>query len=168
MTTYNSDVITKNANRSAHGESRDAQHAYGIVTLPTALVAGDVINFLKLPPYARVTSACLQATQLDTNGAPTLAVTVGDSGVGITGGTNFVAADTARYFTATTVGRAAAPGDANATTAMNGRAQNFLNNQASVLPIFATVTVAAATFATGTMSLRVTYFVDEPASVLNQ
>jgi hypothetical protein len=162
MATYNSDLIIKNANKSTHGESRELQHMLATVNVAVALAPGDLLPFMNLPAYARVTSACVAASRIDTNGTPTFSLNVGDNGYGA------VAGDTSRYFSAATVGRAAAPGDANAVTIMNGRAQNFLNGQPSNLQLFGTVVAAAATFAAGTITFRVGYFIDEPPSMLNQ
>jgi hypothetical protein len=162
MTVYNSDLITKNANRATHGESRVEQHAFATVFLAVALVANDTLQLLKLPPYARVTGACIAADHIDTNATGTIGFTVGDSGF------SGVAADTSRYFAATSVGRVAGPSDANASAAMSGKAQNFLNAQPAPLTIFATVAVPAATFAAGNVTFRISYYLDEPASVLNQ
>lgn len=163
MTTTNSNEIVKNQNKSAHGDSREAQHAYFTLPLAANPVANDIFNFGYLPAFARVVGACVSADRIDTNGSPTFAMTVGDGGFG-----SAVAADTARYFTATTIGRAATPFDANASSAMNGRAQNFQNAQPADLLVFGTCTVTCATFAAGNLHLRVSYYIDEPASTLNQ
>lgn len=166
MATYNSDLILKNANRATHGEAREAQYAFGTVAVAVALIAGDILNLVKLPAFARVTSACISADRLDTNATGTIAFTVGDGG--FTGLSGVVAADASRYFAATSVGRAVAPADANASAAMSGKAQNFLNAQPAPLTIFATVGVAAATFAAGNLYFRIEYYIDEPCSALNQ
>lgn len=162
MTVFNSDLIIKNANRATHGESRVEQHAFATVALTTAPAANDTLQFVKLPPYARVTGACISADHIDTNVAGTIGFIVGDAGF------SGVTADTSRYFSATSVGRATVPNDTNASAAMSGKAQNFLNAQPAPLTIFATVAVAAATFAAGNVYFRISYYLDEPASVLNQ
>lgn len=162
MAVYNSNLIIKNANGATHGESREAQHAFATVAIAAALVAGDTINLLNLPAYARVIGACVSADQLDSNGAATISLKVGDAGYGS------ITADAARYFTTTAVGRVASPADANANANMNGHAQNFLNGQPATLEIFATVVTAAATFAAGNLYFRIAYYIDEPVSVLNQ
>ena len=169
MAQYLSDVIGKNANLSVHGESREAQHAFGTITLAQAPVAGDTLVMLKLPPYARVTGGAVSASQIDSNGTGTFSLTVGDAGFGVNGQAGYVAPDPARYFVATTVGRGAAGTDANGSSAINGRAQNFLNNNPYPLTVYATVGTAAATFVPGsTFSLRLTFYIDEPASIINQ
>lgn len=168
MTNYTSDIITKNANRAAHGEMRTAQHAFGTAAIAVALAVNDTVQLVSLPPYARVTGACLSSDQLDSNGTPTIAFTLGDAGTGISGGTNYQAASAARYFTGTAIGRVASPADANANATMRGQAQNFYNNQNAPLIIYATCSAVAATFAAGNLYLRMSYYVDEPASGLNQ
>ena len=170
MAIYNSTQFTKNAMRPTHGERTNQQTMQATVALTTALVAADTINMLRLPPYARVIGAVVSADQLDTNGTPTLALTVGDLGVGVAGGSNYVAPNAARYFTATTVGRAAGgvATDSNTNQIMRGQGYNFWNNQPAPCTVQVTVTTAAATFQAGNIYLSIEYFVDEPASVLNQ
>lgn len=163
MTTgYSSDLVLKPGNRPTHGESRTTQHMFATAALATALSVGDTVTLANLPPYARIVGMCISADQLDTNGTATIAFNVGDAGYGSVSGV------AARYFSATSVGRAAAPADANANSAMRGQAQNFFNNQPAALPIVATCSAAAATFQAGNLYLRVDYYVDEPASLLNQ
>lgn len=167
MTAFLSTNLIKRANRSVHGESKVHQSATGTVAIAVAPVVNDTYAFVDLPPWARIVGAELDADQLDTNGSPAIAFKVGDSG--FTGGLNgTVAADTARYFSATTVGRVAGPANANATAAMDGKAQNFWNAQPTTLRVFATCTTIAATFQAGNLRFRVTYFIDEPPSNLNQ
>jgi hypothetical protein len=162
MAILSSNEIVLRQNKTSHGSSRDVQHEFWTCPLLVNPTAADVINFGYLPAYARVVGACISADRIDTNGAPSFALTVGDGGYGS------VAADPARYFTATTIGRAATPFDANASNAMNGRAQNFWNNEPLPLLITATIGTAAATFAAGNVYLRMAYYVDEPASPINQ
>lgn len=167
MTDYLSNELIKRANTSVHGESREHQSAFGTVAISVAPVANDTFEFLNLPRWARIIGAEIDSDQLDTNGSPTIAFKVGDSG--FTGGLNGnVAADTARYFTGTTIGRVAGPADANSNASVNGRAQNFYNAQPATLRVFATCTTAAATFQAGNLRFRVTYIIDEPPSNLNQ
>lgn len=165
MTTFNSDVVLANGPRSAHGEAKEHQSFLGTAALTAALALNDVINLGMLPAYARVVGACLSSDRLDSG--TTIAFSVGDNGYGTSPGV-VVAADTTRYFSATTIGRAAAPANANAVSAMDGKAQNFRNNQGQPLLIFATVTAAATTPLAGNLFLRLTYYIDEPGSLLNQ
>lgn len=162
MTAYQSDYIAKNKNRPTHGESKVTQHMFATAALSTALAVNDTVQLIEIPPYARVVGAVISADQLDTNGTPTIAFNVGDAGYGS------VAAAASRYFSATSVGRAAAPADANANSAMRGQAQNFYNNQPYPLLITATCSAAAATFAAGNLYFRVDYYIDEPVSPINQ
>lgn len=162
---YSKEII-KHANLPVHGESRVAQHEYWTAPLAVNPTVADTIQFGYLPPWARVTGACVSADRLDTNGAPTIAITVGDGG--FTGLNGVVAADLARYFAATSVGRVANPAAANYNSAMVGYAQNFWNAQPAPLLILGTVTAIAATFAAGNFYLRMSYYIDEPPSALNQ
>lgn len=166
MATTYSNEITKRANRSVHGESKGAQHLYVTAAITANPTAADIVQMAYLPAWARVTGACIDSDQLDTNGSATIALKVGDGG--FTGINGAVAADTARYFTATTIGRVANPAAANFNSAMVGYAQNFWNAQPAPLLVFVTFTVTAATFAAGNIHLRMSYYIDEPASALNQ
>lgn len=166
MTTFLSNEIIRRANKSVHGESRVHQSLRATVAITVNPIANDTYGFIDLPAWARIVGAEIDSDQLDTNGSATIAFKVGDGG--FTGLEGVVAADTARYFTATTIGRVANPAAANYNSAMVGYAQNFRNSQTVPLRIFATCTVTAATFAAGNLNFRITYFIDEPPSALNQ
>lgn len=52
---------------------------YATQTLTAALANADVINFLKIPAGAYIMNIAIESSDLDTNGTPTLAWTLGDS-----------------------------------------------------------------------------------------
>lgn len=166
MATTSSNEFIKRANRPVHGESRETQHQYFTAALIANPSVNDTIQFGYLPRWARVVGMCLSADQLDTNGTPTIALKVGDNGFSGLNGT--VAADLARYFTASSVGRVANPNAANYSTAMVGYAQNFYNAEPADLLVVGTFTAVAATFQAGNVYLRIDYYIDEPPSNLNQ
>ncbi len=64
----------------------------------------DAFEFGKVPKGFRVMGACLEATDIDTNGSPTVTINVGDSG------------DADRLFAAATVGQTGTLSTAIATT----------------------------------------------------
>lgn len=163
MATIKSDQVTSNGPRSVHGDAREHQTMLTTTSITAAPAVSDIWQLGYLPANAVVVGAGFVASQMDTNGSPTLAIEVGDAGY--TG----VAGDVARYFpTATAVGRAATGADANANFTPNGRVRLFKNTSGAPILVFATVTAVAATFAAGTFQWEVTYLIDEPQSLLNQ
>ncbi len=163
MATLKSDQVTNNGPRSVHGDARELQHDITTTSITAAPAVNDIWQLGYLPPNAVVFGAGFVASQMDTNGTPTLAIEIGD------GGYTGVAADVARYFpTATAVGRAATGADANANFTPNGRVRLFKNTSGANLLVFATVTAIAATFQTGTFQFALSYVIDEPQSLLNQ
>lgn len=166
MTAYSSDLVTVRANKAVHGENKENQSQVGSFVLALAPAINDTIGMLYLPPFARVLGAEADLFgQADSNGTATLAFTLGDGGIAA----QSIAADTARYLTATTIGRVTGIVDANAVSTMNGRAQNFFNNSTLPLLVYFTCTAVAATFVAGsTLRARLTYLIDEPSSLLNQ
>lgn len=115
--------------------------SYSITANPTA---SDVLQLVPVPRGARVIDVVLAATDLDTNGTPTITMTVGDGG------------SANRFITTSTIGQT------------GGVAR--LNNQLGHLyeytaddTIDVTFGVASATFASGTITLTVTYTTDSAA-----
>ena len=94
-----------------------------------------------MPAGAVVTGAVIAATDMDTNGTPTLAFDVGDDG------------DEDRIFAASTVGQAGTLSMAMARTGL-------LYKYAARTRIKAYVQAASATGAAGTLYVVVRYFVD--------
>lgn len=153
MTTYNPPNTpsggTPPAPIGVHGEYLALNHLHQTVTIGAALTTSDTVNFGYLPPNAVVTGVVLKAaTQLDSNGSPTLAFNMGITG-------------TAALFLAavTTVGRAAgASADASSLTA-GGRL--YKNTTGSKVLVIAQPSTAAATGVAGTLEALISYFVEE-------
>lgn len=175
MATYKSRNLLNGYPKTVHGDALDAQHALYEIALTTAPVVNDVLQLGYYPYWARVVSASLQSDQIDTNGAGTFAVNVGDTGwTGVDGFGNsqVIAADPQRFFSAQAIGRVPPyTNDASSTATFNGRAR-LLRYSAPPTPqltnsglIQAVVTGAPATFQAGTLRLLLTYFVDEPRSL---
>lgn len=95
MATYNSQQVTDKMPITSHGLAGKLMAFRFPVTIGAALTTSDVINFGYVPKYFRVIDAYLEATDMDTNGSPTLAFNIGDAG------------DVDRLFAATTAGQAA-------------------------------------------------------------
>jgi hypothetical protein len=98
-----------------------------------------------LPAGARVLYSLLKASDLDTNGTPTIALNVGDAG------------SATRYFSASTVGQA---GTASAATAAGGL--DYANTSKTLVVIVPSTGVA--TGAAGTVELTQFYVVEGAAS----
>lgn len=113
---------------------------YGEYSLLAALALNDVIQMVRVPNGARVIDVLLAAADLDTNGVPTITLSVGDGGA------------TARYVSASTIGQAG--GIANGISVSTG----FGYVYAAEDTIDVLVAAGPATGATsGTIKLAVTY-----------
>ena len=145
MATYSASNYTNNLPVSVHGQAGQEQTLYASITVSAALTTADVFNFGYLPPYARVISAVLKGSDMDTNGSPTLAINVGDAG------------DADRYFAASTVGQA---GTVDRAMAVAGQ---FYKTTARTLVTGAPST-NAATGVAGTLELAITYVVEDQAT----
>ena len=115
--------------------------SHSVTANPTA---ADILQLVPIPKGARILDVIVTMTDLDTNGAPTVTFTVGDTQTTSTAN---------RYVTTSTVGQT------------GGVAR--LNNQVGHLFTFGTdgtvdLTwgVAAATFAAGTITCTATYVTD--------
>lgn len=111
------------------------------------VTANDVLQMVPVPKGARIVDVVLTSTDIDTHGTPTVTMIVGD-----TDSTD----DTDRYITSSTIGQT------------GGVAR--LNNQVGHLYEFTadgtidiTFPAVAATFASGTITLAVTYLTDDAA-----
>jgi hypothetical protein len=107
---------------------------YWEISITAAAANGDTFNFGKVPKGFRVLGGCLESTDIDTNGSPTAAINVGDSG------------SASRLFSASTVGQA---GTADRALAVAG--QHYLYTDDTV--ITGTIATGPATGATGTLYL---------------
>lgn len=112
---------------------------YSEFTFPAAPVINDVVQMIKVPKGARVIETKLGADDLDTNGAPTITLDVGDGG------------DVDRYIAASTVAQAGgAPVESILKTGFG-----FVYTTDDTIDIM--VKAAPATGAVGTVRLAVTY-----------
>lgn len=124
-----------------NGDGGSVKAAHWVVTCAAAPATTDTINFGYLPANARVLASTIEATDMDTNGAPTLTLNVGDSG------------SATRLFSASTVGQA---GTASTALAVAGNGYKYT---AKTL-ITGVAANNAATGAAGTIYLTVFYTVD--------
>ena len=148
MTTYNSPAVSLNSPVAVHGEFKAINHLHETVTVSAGLTTADTLNIGYLPPNAVVTSVKLKApTQLDSNGAPTLAFNMGISGT------------PALFKSAiTTVGRAAGA-SVDETVAAAGLL--YKNTTGSKVLVTVTPSANAATGVAGTIEAAISYFVEE-------
>lgn len=141
MATYNSTNIASKTGVASVASAGVVHCAYAEVVTTAALTTSDTLNFFDLPPNARIVSATLEATDLDTNGAPLLTLNIGDSG------------SATRYFSASTVGQA---GTAAAASAVAG-----LHYKTTAKTRIVGVPAAnAATGAAGSVYLSILYIVE--------
>ena len=145
MATYSSSAVSNGNPTAGHGIAGNVKVARAEVTCSAAPSTADTINFFDLPAGARVHLAVLEASDMDTNASPTLALNVGDSG------------SAARLFAASTVGQAATLSTAIATAGADYQytAKTRITGVAST---------NAATGAAGTVTLTVLYTVEGLAS----
>jgi hypothetical protein len=142
MATYQSQQVQDRMPIPSHGLASYVNVQRFPVTISAALTTADVIQFGYLPIYARVIDAYLEATDMDTNGTPTLAFNIGDAG------------DADRLFAATTAGQAAGVTRMTAVTGFGHRydAKTLITGAPST---------NAATGAAGTLTLTVLYVVED-------
>ena len=143
MATYSSEAYTKNLPIAQLGHAGEVKAAFFTVTCAAAPATTDTINFGYMPANARLLSAALKSSDMDTNGAPALALNVGDSG------------DPDRIFAASTVGQA---GTVDRSVAATG--QGYLYTEKTLITGVASTN--AATGAAGTLYLTVLYMFDPP------
>lgn len=142
MATYSSQQVTDRMPIPSHGFGSSVYCQRFKITTTAALTTSDVLQFGYLPKYARVVDAWLKASDLDTNGTPTLAINVGD------------AADADRLFAASTVGQAG-------TAAKMSVATGFGYRYDDETLITGAPSTNAATGATGTIELAVFYTIED-------
>lgn len=119
----------------------------GEFTTTVALAAADTIQMFDLPPRARVVGGFLKAAQLDSNGSPTITVSLGIVG---TPGLFFNAS--------TAVGRTAG---VTADATMNPAGRDYLTTAKT--PVIMTIPAGAATGVVGAQIVaHLTYHVEEP------
>lgn len=142
MATYQSQQIVDKMPIASHGLGSSVKVARFPVTIGAALTTADVIQFGYMPIYARVIDAYVEATDMDTNGSPTLAFNIGDAG------------DVDRLFAASTAGQAAGVTRMTAATGFGYRydAKTLLTGAPST---------NAATGVAGTLALTVLFVVED-------
>jgi hypothetical protein len=116
----------------------------GEYTSTVAITTADTIAMFDLPPRARVVGGFLKATDMDTNGTPTIALNVG------------IAGTPALFFAASNVAQA---GTAANTLAATG----YDYTTTAKTPVIITPSTNAATFANGVITLVLEFIVEEPA-----
>ena len=118
-----------------------ASTVYAEVALTTALLINDTIQMIPIPNGARVIEWQLGADDLDSNGAPLITLSLGDTG------------SAARYVSASTIAQTgAAPVNASLKTGFGN-----LYTADDMLTI--TVAAAPATWAAGTVRAMVRYII---------
>lgn len=142
MATYQSQQVSDRMPIPSHGFGSSVYCQRFKITTTAALTTSDVLQFGYLPKYARVVDAWVKASDLDTNGTPTLAFNIGD------------AADVDRLFAATTAGQAAGTTRMSATTGFGYRYDDETL-------ITGAPSTNAATGAAGTLELAVFYTVED-------
>jgi hypothetical protein len=127
---------------AVHGERKGVQMARATVSCTAAPATTDTLNFFYLPPGARVVGGYLAASDMDTNGSPTITLNIGDAGAA------------ARLFSASTV--------AQAGTTSQAFAAGALDYQYAAKTLVTGVAQAkAATGAAGSVTLSLLYVVEE-------
>lgn len=141
MATYSSTNFQNKTGVSQSGGAGNVNVAYAEVVCTAAPSTSDTLNFFYLPANARILSATLESTDMDTNVTPTLTINVGDAG------------DADRLFAASTVGQAGTASVASAVTGLHYKttAKTLITGVAAN---------NAATGAAGSLYLSVLYVVD--------
>jgi hypothetical protein len=142
MATYQSQQVSDRMPIPSHGFGSSVYCQRFKITTTAALTTADVLQFGYLPKYARVVDAWVKASDMDTNGTPTLAFNIGD------------ASDVDRLFAATTAGQAAGTTRMSATTGFGYRYDDETL-------ITGAPSTNAATGAAGTLELAVFYTVED-------
>lgn len=150
-TTYNTSVYaTKQPANNSHGFNDSSVHLHATSPSISTWATNDVINVGYIPPNAVVVGATLKAaSQLDSNGSPTLTLDLGVSG-------------TAQLWKAaiTTVGRASG---ATADMTMAGAGALYKNTSGAKQLVIITVHAGAATAVAGTLEVDLEYYVEDAA-----
>lgn len=112
---------------------------YGEYTMLAAPANGDVFQMVRVPSGARIVNMSLTSTDIDTDGAPTATLSVGDG------------SSTARFISASTIGQAG--GIANGISVFGGFGYAYTAEDT----IDVIIPTGPATGAIGTLKLAVTY-----------
>jgi hypothetical protein len=139
MANFNSALITS-GQKAAPRVGGQAVTVYQELAI-TQAGAGDTFRMIPIPSGARVIDWSLGSDDIDSNGAPAVTLSLGDSG------------SSARYVSLSTIGQTgAAPVDAKVKT-------GYGNLYTADDYIVITVGTAAATFAAGTIRCHVVYVI---------
>jgi len=143
MTVFETQLSGKRGTILGNGWGREIICATAIVAMTTAMLdnVNDDVGLFYVPAGAVIVGAMVSATDMDTNGSPTLAFDIGDS------------ADEDRIFAASAVGQAATLSQAIARTA-------HLYKYTAETQIRAYIQAVSATPAAGTLTFSLFYFVD--------
>ncbi len=125
------------------GAARQVVVMEAIIAMTTAMIdnAADDVGLFYLPEGAVIVGIAASATDMDTNGTPTLAIDIGDS------------SDEDRLLAASTIGQA---GTLSTALARTGHLYKYTTRT----QLRAYIQTAAATAAAGTLKVSVAYFVD--------
>lgn len=145
MATYSSSVYSANKPAPHHGLASNVKVLTATVSCTAAPSTSDTLNFFTMPKNSKVHYAALYATDMDTNGTPTIALNIGDSG------------SASRLFAASTVAQAGTLSQAFATTAVGYQ-------YTADTVITGTASSNAATGAAGSVTLTVFYTLEGGAS----
>lgn len=147
MTTFETPISGTSGPRFGPGPARQLITATAIIAMTTAMLdsTADDVGLFYVPAGAVIVYANISGTDMDTNGTPTLAIDIGDSG------------DEDRIFAASAVGQAATFSHAMAIA-------GHLYKYTTATQLRAYIQAVSATGAAGTLKVSVTYFVDESFS----
>lgn len=134
MANYQSKQYANSPNAFRGPTNGDLLMFYWEVSITANAANNDTFDFGVVPKGFRVLGGCLEATDIDTNGSPTAAINVGDSG------------SASRLFSGSTVGQA---GTADRALAVAG--QHFLYTADTV--VTGIIATGPATGTTGTIYL---------------
>lgn len=135
---------------TGHGDNTNSVHLHAVSGTIATWAAGDTIAIGYLPRNAVVVSCSLKAaSQLDSNGAPTLTLSIGVTG-----------AATVFKSAITTVGRAAG---ASADQTLSAAGVLYKNVTGAKIAVLVTVATAAATPVAGTLEADLEFYVEDAA-----
>lgn len=123
-----------------HGFGGNMKVSYGEVALTGTITTADAATICNLPVGAIVVGVTLEASDMDTNGTPTLTLNVGDAG------------SATRYFAGSTAGQTGVTGVA---TAASGLFYQITGTSDTAVRV--AVAANAATSADGTVRVAVMY-----------
>jgi hypothetical protein len=148
-TTYSTANYANNVPaNTGHGDWTGSFHLHAISGSISTWAAGDTINIGWLPKNAVVVSCTLKAaSQLDSNGSPTLTLSLG-----ITGTTGLFKS------AITTVGRASG---ASADTTIAAAGALYKTSSSARTLVIVTVGTAAATAVAGTLEVDIEFYVED-------